>query len=81
MLMTGACKGAYISLSAKNSLLLKRYLYIYYLFHFKKDQSKFQAPLEFDNKVNAMAPAYAASLGLKIRPTNIGAQKTDGFIL
>lgn len=33
------------------------------------------------SKVNAMTPIYIAKLGLKIRKTNIRAQKIDGSIL
>ena len=31
--------------------------------------------LDSESKVNAMTPAYATHLGLKMRVTNVGAQK------
>ena len=37
--------------------------------------------LNFKSKVNAMTLAYAAHLGLKVRMTNVGAQKIDGSLL
>ena len=40
-----------------------------------------QTIIDFSSEVNAMTPAYALKLGLKIYPTNVGAQKIDGSIL
>ena len=55
---------------------------IYYLVQFCKDKGKDALTLlNSGSKVNAMTPAYAAHLGLKVRVTNIGAQKIDGFSL
>lgn len=60
------------------ALLLKCISCIYYLIEFKKDQTKVQALLDSDSKVNVMTPAYAARLGFKIWPTNVEAQKING---
>ena len=52
---------------------------IYYPVRFQEEQVK--ALLDSGSKVNAMNPDYARKLGLKIRRTNIGAQKIDGSAL
>ena len=52
---------------------------IHYPVRFQKEQVK--ALLDSGNKVNAMNPDYAWKLGLKIRRTNVGAQKIDGSAL
>lgn len=54
---------------------------IHYPVWFKKDQAKVQALLDSGNEVNAMTTAYAARLGLKVRPNDVGAQKIDGSTL
>lgn len=50
-------------------------LCIYYPVWFKKD--KVRALINFGNKVNTITPAYALKLSLKVRSTDIGAQKTN----
>lgn len=75
-----AYKKAYIPSFAEDSFLLKHILCIYYLLCFKKNQAKIQALLNFNTEINTMTPAYMANLGLKIRPTNVRAQKIDGSI-
>lgn len=62
-------------------LLLERVLCIYYLLCFRKDNSDVKTLLDSGRKVNAMTPAYASKLGLKVRSTNIGAQKINDSIL
>ena len=57
---------------------LKRVPCIWYLITFK-DQTK--ALLDSGNEVNAMNLAFASQLGLKIRKTNVGAQKINGITL
>ena len=52
---------------------------IYYLIRFQEEQVR--ALLDSGSEVNAMNPDYARKLGLKIRRTNIGAQKIDGSAL
>ena len=37
--------------------------------------------MDSGSKVNAMTPAYASKLGLRVYHTNVGAQKIDGSIL
>ena len=45
---------------------------------FGKDKGKnVLALLDFESEVNAMTPAYAAQLGLKVQKTDICAQKID----
>ena len=52
---------------------------IHYPVQFQKKQVR--ALLDSGSEVNAMNPNYARKLGLKIRRTNIGAQKIDGSAL
>lgn len=56
----------------KNELVLDKVLYIHYLLHFRKNkENKLQALINLDSKVNAMTPAYASKLGLKVHHTNV----------
>ena len=48
---------------------------------FKKGHTKVQALLNSGSKVNAITPAYAAILGLRVCSTKVGAQKIDGSML
>ena len=57
---------------------LERIPYIRYLVTFK-DQT--EAILDSGSEVNAINPAFASQLGLKIWKTNVGVQKIDGTIL
>ena len=52
---------------------------IYYPIQFQEKQVR--ALLNSGSKVNVMNPDYAWKLGLKIRKTNVGAQKIDGSTL
>ena len=52
---------------------------IHYPVRFQEEQVR--ALLDSGSEVNAMNPDYARKLGLKIRRTNIGAQKIDGSAL
>ena len=54
---------------------------IRYLIRFKKSKVQVQALLDSGSEVNAMTPGYASKLGLKVRPTDVGAQKIDGSTL
>ena len=55
---------------------------ICYFVQFRNDKNKdVLALLNSGNEVNAMTLAYMAHLGLKVRVTNIGAQKIDGLLL
>lgn len=51
---------------ADSAFLLKHIPCIHYPVYFKKNQTKVQALLNFDNKVNAITPAYMAKLSLKV---------------
>ena len=52
---------------------------ICYPIWFKKNEV--QALIDSGSKVNVMTPKYALKLGLKVRPTDVGVQKIDGFTL
>ena len=52
---------------------------ICYPIWFKKNEV--QTLIDSSNEVNAITPGYASKLGLKVRPTNVGAQKIDGSTL
>ena len=51
---------------------------IYYLLYFRKDSIGIRALVDSSSEINTMTPAYAAKLGLKVRKTDIKAQKIDG---
>ena len=62
--------------------VLGRVPYICYLVQFRKDKGKdVLTLLDSGSEVNAMTPAHAAHLGLKVRVTDVGAQKIDGSSL
>ena len=62
--------------------VLDRVPCIRYPVQFCKDKGKdVLALLDFGSEVNAMTPAHAAHLGLKVRVTDVGAQKIDGSSL
>ncbi len=46
-----------------------------------KDQDQIEALLDSGSEVNAMSQAFAQQLGVKVRKTNVGAQKIDGTTL
>lgn len=73
-------KEAYTPPADENTLPLKHVPYIHHPMQFKKGQAEVQALLDSGNKVNAMILVYATSLGLKVRPTKIEAQKVNGSI-
>lgn len=53
--------------SMENTLhLLKKILYIHYLFCFQKDLYKTKALFNLDSEINAVTSTYIAKLGLKI---------------
>ena len=55
---------------------------ICYPVQFRKDKGKnVLALLDSKSEVNAITPAYAAHLSLKVRVTNVGVRKIDGFSL
>ena len=56
-----------------------RVLYIHYPIRFQKKQIR--ALLNSGSEVNAINPDYSQKLGLKIRRTNVGAQKIDSYTL
>ena len=56
--------------------------YICYPVQFHKNKGKdILALLNSESKVNAMTPAYATYLGLRVRVTNVDTQKINGFSL
>lgn len=63
----------------KYDIVLDQVPCIYYLIQFKKDDV--HALIDSGSKINAMTPAYAWKLSLRVRQTNIGAQKIDGSIV
>ena len=72
--MTGASR------EALKVRVLDRVSYICYPVQFRKNKGKdILALLDSGSEVNAMSPAYAAHLSLKVRVTNVGAQKIEGF--
>ena len=60
---------------------LERVLGVHYPLRFQKDTADVRALIDLGNEVNAMTPAYASKLGLRVRHTDVGAQKIDGSTL
>ena len=54
---------------------------IRYPITFQKKSVSMSALLDSGSEVNAIYPTLAQKLGLRVRPTNVGAQKIDGIIL
>ena len=54
---------------------------IHYLIQFKKNKVQVQALIDFGSEINVMTLGYVLKLGLKVRPTNVGAQKIDSSTL
>ena len=73
-LVTGANKEA-------QEIILEHVSYIYYPVQFKKDKEVIGALIDSGSKINAMTLVYVSKLGLRIRKTDIRAQKTDGSLL
>ena len=63
---------------ANKEATLERVPCIRYPVRFKKDQNDTQALINSSSEVNAMNLVYANKLGLRVRQTDIGAQKIDG---
>ena len=60
---------------------LERVLCIHYPLRFQKDTADVRALIDSGSEVNAMTLAYASKLGLRVRHTDVGAQKIDGSTL
>lgn len=67
--------------SKEDEVVLERVFYIYYPLCFQKDTVGVKALIDSGNEVNTITPTYALKLGLKIRHTNVRAQKIDNFTL
>ena len=63
---------------ASKEAILERVSCIRYSVQFQKDRDNTQALLDLGSEDNAMNPAYAKKLGLRVRQTDVGAQKIDG---
>ena len=64
--------------SQENVVVLNWVAFICYPIWFKKSKVQVQALINSGNKVNAMTPEYTLKLGLKVRSTDVEAQKIDG---
>ena len=60
---------------------LERVSCIHYLLRFQKTLWEIRALINSGKEIKAMTSAYTAKLSLKVRKTNIGAQKIDGSTL
>ena len=65
--------------SKEDDVSLQRVPCVHYPIRFKKKEV--QALIDSGSEVNAMSPAYASKLGLKVHHTDVGAQKIDGSTL
>ena len=69
-------------INKEDEVALARVPCIHYPLRFQKDnQNEVRALINFGSEVNAMTPAYALKLGLKVCQTDVGAQKIDGYTL
>lgn len=60
--------------SKKDKVILKRVLYIHYLFCFYKDKKdEIKTLINSNNKINTMTLAYTSKLGQKVCSTNVEA--------
>ena len=65
-----------------DEVVLVKVLYIHYPLRFRKDkENKVRALIDLGSEVNAITPTYALKLGLRVRQTDVGAQKIDGSTL
>ena len=67
--------------SKEEHMTLGRVLCVHYPLRFWKDTADVRALIDSGSEVNAMTPAYASKLGLRVRHTDVEAQKIDGSIL
>ena len=65
--------------SKKDDIVLEKVPCIHYLLQFQKDNVEAKALINSNSKVNAMTQAYISKLSLRVRYTNIGAQKINSF--
>ena len=70
-----------ISITGPRTKALNRVSCIHYPVQFKKDTTEVQALIDLGSEVNIIAPTYAKKLGLRVRKTDVGAQKIDGSTL
>ena len=59
--------------SKEEHVFLERVPCIHYPLHFRKDTVDVRALIDSVGEVNAMSPAYASKLGLKVHHTDVGA--------
>ena len=66
-------------ISKEDNMPLQRVPCVHYLIRFKKKEV--QTLIDSGSEANAMTPAYASKLGLRVHRINIGAQKIDSSTL
>lgn len=65
--------------ASREDMVLEKIVYIYYPLRYCKDkENEMQTLINSGNKVNIMMLVYASKLDLRVRRTNVGAQKIDG---
>ena len=62
-------------------MTLEQVLFIYYPLRFSKDTADVRALIDSGGEVNAMTPAYASKLSLRVRHIDVRVQKIDGSTL
>ena len=67
--------------SKEDDVTLKRVPCVHYPLRFWKNTADIRALIDSDSEVNAMTPAYTSKLGLRVRHTDVRAQKIDSFTL
>ena len=79
--MSVSATSASVTEASMEDTSLARVPCIHYPVQFRKDPNGTQALLDSGSEVNAMNPAYASRLGLRVHRNDIGAQKIDGSTL
>ena len=77
-LATVLATSASVTEASEKETPLERFPCLWYPVRFRKNHAEdVSALIDSGSEVNAMSSAYAKKLGLRIRPTNVGAQKID----
>ena len=79
LVLVSAASSSMTETSKEDDVALQKVPCVYYRIRFKKKEV--QALIDSGSEVNAMSLAYTSNLGLKVRHTDVGAQKIDGSIL
>ena len=75
LVLVSATSSSVTETSKEDDMTLKRVPCVHYPLRFQKDTADIGALIDSGSEVNAITPAYASKLGLRICHTNVEAQK------